>query len=227
MFKVLRAELLYYRTALLFYALFCTVAFCAIWFGIRIEANKIPSIMLILLVTVLSVGNIQSGFFIKSKRLRWLFLLPIARSSFGDIRFLFPLAVWLGTLILYTMLYVVVAFVVTSPVRPHLTHILLVNGLILLTQSMYLYNIDIRHIIRVRSVHMIVGILWFITFVLILVPFYVLVNFAGLFGQSSSLQNWLFAFMNSPTAVLPLNVAGYFTYRASYYVFQLRGQFLE
>jgi hypothetical protein len=227
MLKILAAELTYYKNTLIFYAIFCAAAFFVIWFAVRIEANQIPSMLLIMLVSALSVGNIQTGFFIKSKRLRWLQLLPVSRGASGDLRFMFPLVVWFGILLLFFALYSLLSLAAPRIIHPHLTHFLLINGLILIIESIYLINVDIRHLTRNKFMHLVIGLTWFLSFILALVPFYVLVNFAGFFGRHTVLQNQLLTMMNSMQFVLTLNVVGYAAYRLSYYIFQRREKFLE
>lgn len=227
MLNIVWAEFIYYKNVVLFYVILLVASFLTIWYGVRIEANQVPSQMLILLVTVFSLGNIQSGWFIKSKRMRLFNAISLSRKLFGDLRFLFPFVTWAGALLILGGLYTLVSIFDADLTHPSFNQLLLLNGIILITQSVYLFNIDVRHLSHTRSLHIVAGIVYGVTFLGVLFPFYVLVNFAGLFEHSETFQNWLNELMQSSKAAWSFNVVGYIFYRASYYIYGRRKQYLE
>ncbi len=227
MFKILSAELLYYKTAILFYTFLLSACFITIWFGVRIEANQVPPQMLILLVTVFSLGNIHGGFFVKSKRMRYFNGLPLSRSTFADLRFLCPVVIWTASVLILFALIGLFSIIFPDLTRPSLPQLFLLNGIIMITQSIYLFNIDVRHLVKNRLIQHLIGALYVCVFLAVLVPFYIQVNFAGLFDSLSASRLWLTDVMHSSKAALFFNLVGYVCYRASIYTYFLRRDYLE
>jgi hypothetical protein len=215
-----------YRMHILFAVLF-VLAIITIWFGVKFEQNKMPTMTLIFLVSAITAGYIHIASIVRSKRMRLFLCLPVHMKSIGELRLLYPLFVWIGLLALSWIVRALFALFTPHLFFPSLANMLYINGLILIIYSLYLIYVDILHIMNNKRQTLIFGVLWFVVFISAMLPFYILVDFAGAFGHNTPLQENLRHSMNSMSVAVSLNVFGYALYRISYYLFPARKTFFD
>lgn len=224
---MLWAELKYMHRMQMVYGVFCASALITIWYGVKFEQNKMPMTALIFLVAVLTSGYVHIASIVRGKRMRLFLNLPVRTKSIGELRVLYPIIIWLGLLAFTALLRELFSLFTHALFIPSVANVIYVNGLILINYSLYLIYVDGLHIYRNRGFAFAGGFLWFFIFIAALMPFYILVNFAGAFGQNTSLQAHLRHYMNSMSVAASLNVIGYALYRFSYYLFQKRKTFFD
>jgi len=186
-----------------------------------------PMMALIFLVTTLTAGYIHVASIVQSKRMRLFLCLPVPSKSVGEMRFLYPLFMWMSLLVMFWMMHTLFTLFTPKLYVPSGANLLYINGLILITYSLYLIYVDALHIYRNRVLAFAGGFLWFFVFIAALMPFYIIVNFAGAFGTNTPLQCELQNIMNDVSVGVSLNVVGYVIYRVSYYLFPARKTFFD
>ena len=199
MWRILKAEPNYDRLRIGLLLAFCLAAFLTIWLGVKWERNRIPMIML--MVLVLSLTSVYAVEKIRTlqKRDRLHVLLPVSMWKIGMTHILYPFCV---LLIIYGLLFLSVLiarpFVEYQLAMPSLAHILTLTGLVLIVNAVILLHRDLRITFTKKHQRFVIFLFWFVVYFGALLPFYVVTNFFGLFGEDTRAQNFLTRLLESP-----------------------------
>lgn len=225
MWRLLKAESGYDRLRMGTFFFFCAAVFLTIWFGVRWERNRIPLTLLMIMTLTLSAVYAGEKNRIIQKRDRLHVLLPVTLWSIGIAHMLYPIFVLLCVyLLLFLSALVVQPFISYSLTMPSLLHILTLTGLVLTVNAVILLYRDLRMTFTKKHQRFFVFLFWFLVYLGALLPFYVITNFFGLFGESTPAQTFLTRMLESPTGFL---VTGIFLSVVSVIVFAKRKSYVD
>jgi hypothetical protein len=179
------------------------VTFLTIWLGVKWERNRVPLIML--MVLVLSLAAVYAGEKTRSiqKRDRLHVLFPVSLWKIGMTHLFYPVIV---LLIMYFLLFVSV--LVARPLinyslpMPSSAHMLTLTGLVLIVNAVILLHRDLRMIFSRKPQRFLIFVFWFVVYIGALLPFYVVTNFLGVFGENTPAQNFLTGLLESSTGFM-------------------------
>lgn len=203
MWRLLKAEVSYDRLRIGLFLFFCMIAFLTIWLGVKWERNRVPMIML--MVLVLSLAAVYAGEKTRSiqKRDRLHVLFPVSLCKIGMTHLFYPVIV---LLIMYFLLFVSVLaarpFVNYSLTMPSFSHMLTLTGLVLIVNAVILLHRDLRMIFSRKPQRLLIFVFWFVVYIGALLPFYVVTNFLGVFGENTPAQNILTRLLESSTGFM-------------------------
>jgi len=207
MWHILRAEIRYDKLRIGLFFFFCLAAFLAIWFGVRWERNRIPMTLLMILILTLSAVYAGEKNRTIQKRDRLHVLLPVTLWHIGLSHFLYPILILLGIyLLLILSALVVQTFISHSLTMPSHLHILTLTGLILIVNAVILLHRDLRMTFTKKHQRFFVFLFWFLVYFGALLPFYVITNFFGLFGENTPAQRFLTRLLESPSGFLLIGI---------------------
>jgi hypothetical protein len=196
---LLKAEMKYDRLRIGLFLFFCVVAFLVIWLGVKWERNRVPMIML--MVLVLSLAAVYAGEKNRTiqKRDRLHMSFPIPLWQIGMTHILYPVFV-LSIMYVLLFLSVLVARPLVDYVlnMPSFAHLLTLTGLVLIVNAAILLHRDLRMTFSGKPQRFLIFVFWFVVYIGALLPFYVITNFLGVFGENTPAQNFLTQLMESP-----------------------------
>ena len=225
MWRIIKSEFNYYKLPITLIYLFCVICFITIWFGVKWEQNRAPIIMLIMLIGTIGICFISEKNRIIQKRDRLLLTLPITLHKIGIINLVYPFIGWLSILIVFRISSMIVQPLTEINVtRPSLIQLLTFNGLILFVNAAFLLHRDLKAVFIKQSQKTIVFLIWLISYIAIFLPFYIVINFAGAFGENTSLQRLLLELSVSP---IRINALGLLISGCSFYVFFRRRSYVD
>jgi hypothetical protein len=207
MWRILKAEIIYDKLRTVIFFFFCTVVFFTIWFGVKWERNRIP--MMLLMILVLTLSAVYAGEKTRTiqKRDRLHVLLPAILWQIGLAHLLYPIFVLLSIcLLLFLSALVVQPFIRYSLTVPSLLHMLTLTGLVLIVNAVILLHRDLRMTFTKKYQRFFVFLFWFLVYVGALLPFYVITNFFGLFGENTPAQRYLTGLLESPALFILLGI---------------------
>lgn len=225
MWRLLRAELSYDRSRIGLFMLFCLIAFLTIWLGVRWERNRIPMIML--MVLVLSLSAVYAGEMSRTiqKRDRLHMLFPVSLWQIGMTHFLYPLIVLsIVFLLLFVSVLAARSFVNYALTMPSLPHCLTMTGLVLVVNAVILLSRDLRMMFARKPQRFLIFAFWFVVYFGALLPFYVVTNFFGVFGEGTPAQRFLTRLLELPAGFL---TAGLLLSCLSFMVFVKRRSYAD
>jgi hypothetical protein len=159
------------------------------------------------------------------KRDRLHVLLPVTLWHIGLSHFLYPILILLGIyLLLILSALVVQTFISHSLTMPSHLHLLTLTGLILIVNAVILLHRDLRMTFTKKHQRFFVFLFWFLVYFGALLPFYVITNFFGLFGENTPAQRFLTRLLESPSGFL---LIGIFLSIISAIVFVKRKSYVE
>jgi len=207
MWPLLRAEILYDRSRLLIVSLFCLTCFVTIWFGVKWERNVSPMTMLILFMSAIVAVYAGEASRIINKRDRMHVTLPVSLWETGFSHLIYPIFVWIVILILYKVSYFVLEFISgTKRAIPSSMQILTLSGLFLIVNATVLLSRDLSKIFTKKSQQIMIYMTGYMLFIGALLPFYIVSNFFGAFGENTRLQSFISSLYESPSRFLFLGV---------------------
>ena len=225
MWRLLAAEINYNKYTILIASLISVVCFIAIWYGVHWERNRVPLTMLVMLVAVIMVVYAGEGNRVKQKRDRLHASLSVPLNRIGLLHQLLPLLIWLGILGVYFCAYFLSqSLSSTQLTKPSIMQLITLNGLLLTVNGAFLVNRDFRLVVERRAAKAAIYIFWFCIYIAVLSPFFIVMNFGGLFGENTALQRSLNSMISSPYMV---NVLGVMISIFSYQSFVKRNSFIE
>ena len=126
MWRIIRTEMQYDRLRIGLFLLFCLASFLAIWLGVRWERNRVPMIMLMVLVLSLSAVYAGEKNRVVQKRDRLHASLPVSLWRIGISHLLYPIIVLLCIYLLLFLSALAVQLFVDRPMTmPSLLQMLL------------------------------------------------------------------------------------------------------
>ncbi len=225
MWRILKAEIINDKLRIVLVYTFSIIAFITIWYGVEWERNRAPLAMMIMVVTTLILGFICEKKRIAQKRSRLYGALPISIQKIGIFHLIYPFFAWLSIGILYFLIYIVlqnlIAKILTTPSG---LQMLTLNGLILIVNSCYLLARDLRIAFDKKYHRKFMSIFWVLIYLMTLLPFYIMTNSFGAFGENTPLQIYLNQMSRSPIGI---NVVGLILSGFSLIIFLRRKSYLE
>ena len=207
MWRLFKAEILYDRSRLLIVSLFCLTCFVTIWFGVKWERNVSPMTMLILFMSAIVAVYAGEASRIINKRDRMHVTLPVSLWETGFSHLIYPIFVWIVILILYKVSYFVLEFISgTKRAIPSSMQILTLSGLFLIVNATVLLSRDLSKIFTKKSQQIMIYMTGYMLFIGALLPFYIVSNFFGAFGENTRLQSFISSLYESPSRFLFLGV---------------------
>jgi len=207
MWRLLRAEVLYDRLRIGLFLFLCLAAFLTIWLGVKWERNRVPMIMLMVLVLSLSAVYGGEKNRVIQKRDRLHVLLPVSLWHIGMVHLLYSFFV---LAIIYFLLFVSV--IVARPIvsyrltMPTLAHLFTLTGFVLIVNALTLLHRDLRVTFTKKYLRVLILVFWFVAFFGALLPFYMITNFLGVFGENTPAQNLLIQLLASPVGFMAAGI---------------------
>lgn len=207
MWPLLKAEILYDRSRLVIVFIFSLVCLVTIWFGVKWERNVSPMMMLILFGSAIVAVYAGEQGRVNNKRDRMHVSLPVPMWKSGFSHLIYPICVWIAILILYKVSYFVLEFISgTTRTKPSFLQILTLSGLFLIVNATYFLSRDLSKTLTKTSQQIMIYMTWYLLVIAALLPFYILTNFLGVFGENTPLQSILSSLSESPPGFLLIGV---------------------
>jgi len=162
---------------------------------------------------------------IAQKRGRLYGALPISTKQIGVFHLVYPFFAWLSIGILYFLIYFFLQnFCSNILTTPSWLQMQTLNGMILIVNACYLLTRDLRIAFDKKYHRMFMSIFWVLIYLVALLPFYIMTNSFGAFGENTPLQIYLNQMSRSPIGI---NVVGLILSGFSWIVFLKRKSYLE
>lgn len=225
MWNLIKAEMSYDRLRINIYILFCVASFVSIWFGVKWERNRAPMTMLMILgLSLVAVYAGEKNRTIQ-KRDRLHVSLPISLRKIGISHLLYPIGVLLGVYAVYFLSALLVyPFSRRSLTLLSLSQMFTLTGLVLVVNAVILLHRDLRMTFTKKHQRFVIFLFWFVVYFGALLPFYVVTNFFGLFGEDTPAQNFLTRLLEMPIGFM---AAGLLFSVLSYGVFVKRKSYVD
>jgi len=225
MWRILKAEIITDKQRIILVYIFSIISFITIWYGVKWERNRAPLAMMIMVVATLILGFICEKKRIAQKRGRLYGALPISTKQIGVFHLVYPFFAWLSIGILYFLIYFFLQnFCSNILTTPSWLQMLTLNGMILIVNACYLLTRDLRIAFDKKYHRMFMSIFWVLIYLVALLPFYIMTNSFGAFGENTPLQIYLNQMSRSPIGI---NVVGLILSGFSWIVFLKRKSYLE
>ena len=225
MWRILKAEIINDKLRIVLVYIFSIIAFITIWYGVKWERNRAPMAMMMMVVATLIVGFICEKKRIAQKRGRLFGALPIPTKNIGFFHLIYPFFAWLSIGILYFLIYFILQnFSTTILTTPSRVQMLTLNGMILIVNACYLLTRDLSIAFDKKYHRMFMSVFWVLIYLVALLPFYIMTNSFGAFGENTPLQIYLNEMSRSPIGI---NVVGLILSGFSFFVFLQRKSYLE
>ena len=225
MFRILKAEIITDKLRIMLIYFFAIICFVITWFGVSLDRNRAPLAMLIMVAATLLIGIICEQKRIAQRRSRLYGLLPISIKQIGCFYFSYSFLAWLSIGIFYFLINFIIqnlsGKILTTPSWQQM---LTLNGMILIVNACYLLTRDVRIVFDKKYRRMFTSIFWVLIYLVAILPFYIMTNMLGAFGENTPLQIALDEMSRSP---IEINVVGLILSGLSYYVFLKRRSYLE
>jgi hypothetical protein len=98
------------------------------------------------------------------------------------------------------------------------------NGLILIVNASYLLTRDLRIAFNKKHQRIFMSVFWVLIYLVALLPFYIMTNSFGAFGENTPLQIYLNEISKLPIGI---NILGLILSGISFFVFMRRKSYLE
>jgi len=206
MLKLLKAEIENDKFKVLVILGFCLICFIVIWFGVKWERNRAPMAMLIMLVGTLAMAFTSELFRFEQKKDRLFVLLPVLLNRIRLFHLVYPFLIWLIILAIFFLeRFFLQLFFSREFTMPSILQLLTLNGLILFVNTVCVLQRDLKMMFSKKWQRTIPHLLWIVIYVASLLPFYIVTNFFGVFGENTALQIFLLKLSQSP---LWINIFG-------------------
>ena len=139
MLRLLEAELRYDRLRIGLILILSLVFFLVIWIGVKWERNRVPMVMLIVLVLTLTAVHAGEKYRISQERDRLHASLPVSLWQTGMTHLLYPALVLSAIIfLLFLSVLIVRPYVDYALTMPPLAHLLTLTGLVLAVNGVLL-----------------------------------------------------------------------------------------
>lgn len=225
MLRILKAEILTDKQRIILVYIFSIISFITIWYGVKWERNRAPLAMMMMVVATLILGFICEKKRIAQKRGRLFGALPISTRQIGFFHLIYPFFAWVSIGTLYFLICITLKnFSAKILTTPSWLQMLSLNGMILIVNSCYLLARDLRIAFDKKYHRMFMSIFWVLIYLVALLPFYIMTNSFGAFGENTPLQIYLNQMSRSPIGI---NLVGLILSGFSLIVFLRRKSYLE
>ena len=203
MLRLLEAELRYDRLRIGLILILSLVFFLVIWIGVKWERNRVPMVMLIVLVLTLTAVHAGEKYRISQKRDQLHASLPVSLWKTGMTHLLYPVLVLSAIIfLLFLSVLIVRPYVDYALTMPPLAHLLTLTGLVLAVNGVLLLQRDLRMRLTSKPLRFVAFLFWFLVYVAALLPFYVITNFMGVFGENTPAQHFLARLLGIPAGFM-------------------------
>jgi len=189
MWKLIKAELSHGRERILAFTLIYLIFIFTILTWVRWERNQVTSILLFMFLMPLAAAYGGEKWRSATKRDRLQVLLPVSLFRIGLSHLLLPLCLFVFMFCLYLpVIFIVQSLVLNSMKGPSALQILAVTGLLLIVSASGLLYRDLK--VSAIKVHqrVLLHLFWWVIYIGSLLPFYIVMNFLGWFGENTPLQ---------------------------------------
>jgi hypothetical protein len=225
MWRILKAEIINDGLKIILIYFFAMICFIITWFGVNLDRNRAPLTMMIMVVATLLLGYVCEKKRIAQQRSRLYGLLPISIRKIGFFYFTYPFIAWLSIGILYFLIHTILQYLSSKIlIAPSFLQMLTLNGMILIVNACYLLTRDLRIAFDKKYHRIFMSIFWVLIYLVALLPFYIMTNSFGAFGENTPLQIYLDEMSKSPIGI---NVAGLILSGFSLIIFLRRKSYLE
>ena len=195
MITLIKSELLYNRLIIYLAVLLSVIFFSVIWLAVQ-DWNVVPNQMLILLVMTFLAAYVGESRRVEKKRDRFQIQLPLPLLKIGLFRILYPAIMWLviiGVFFITSGGVIVVDSALPGLkgidiIYPQFNQFLILNGWVFMTNSAYLMLIDGRSSSLSNKKRVLFRLAEAILPFMAMAPFYLVMNFMGIFGDNQLRQ---------------------------------------
>jgi hypothetical protein len=201
--KLVKAELIHGKERILAFTLtyFLFVIITLAW--VRWERNRIASVLLFLFIMPLAATYGGEKWRSEQRRDRLHMLLPLSPVRIGLSHLLLPLCLFVPMLCLYFILIVIFQSLAANLMDgPTLLQLLAVTGLVLIVSAVGLLYRDLRVSASKTYQHVLLHLFWWAIYLGALLPFYIVMNFFGWFGENTPLQQAITSLGTRPHILL-------------------------
>jgi len=222
MWQLLLAEIKYSKTRALLIYFFGAVCFITIWFGVKWEQNRLFMPMLIMIIMAIAVLFLRQKDRMRTGQMRFHSSLPIAIWKIGLMEKIYTIVFWMSILVLYFGIRIIAGlFTVTFLDVPSFTYLGTLTGLFLIIDSWVTLTTNL--IQSGQRIPVLIRILWAAIILVALLPFYILTNTFGIFGEDTNIQHIIQQILQSPLLVCGL---GLIMYSLDYFLFLKKKSYL-
>ena len=178
---------------------------------------RLPTLLMGLMISPM-IAAYAWDYKVKQKRDRFYIGLPLSCSRSGVVRILYPLTCWVILLAAYSGLALLFSTlgnpdggggrILSRIVRPSLTQILVMNGLIACISALYLMVIDLKENARSQSARLFYDSMRYVIPLLAILPFY-LGGVVGAFMDNRGLFDGLHSLLGSVWTAGAVNLLGF------------------
>lgn len=225
MWKLIKADMVHGKERILSFTLVYLVFIFITLTWVRWERNRVFSILLFLFLMPLVAAYGGEKWRSEQKRDRLHGLLPVSLVQIGLSHLILPLCLFVIMLCLYiAAIFIFQSLAVYRVQGPAALQLLAVGGLTLFVSAAGLLYRDLRVICTKSYQRFLLHLFWWAIYIGALLPFYVVMNFFGWFGENTPLQRAIASLGNRP---LVLILPGIGLSLLSLYVFTKRKSYAE
>jgi hypothetical protein len=225
MWKLIKADMVHGKERILSFTLVYLIFIFITLTWVRWERNRVSSILLFLFIMPLVAAYGGEKWRSEQKRDRLHGLLPVSLVGIGLSHLILPLCLFVIMLCLYfAAIFIFHSLAENMMQGPTTLQLLAVAGLTLIISAAGLLYRDLRAICTKSYQRFLLHLFWWAIYIGALLPFYILMNFFGWFGESTPLQR---AITSLGTRPLVLILPGVGLSLLSLYVFTKRKSYVE
>jgi len=190
MWKLIQAELIHGKERILSFALIYFICIALSLTLVRWEQNRVSSLLLFMFLMPLAAAYGGEKWRSEQRRDRLHVLLPLSPVQIGLSHLILPLCLFVIMLGLYCVARLIFEAMAPDGLRgPSALQMFAVAGLLLLVSASGLLYRDLKVFATKNYQRFCLQFFWWVMYIGALLPFYVVMNFAGWFGENTPLQN--------------------------------------
>jgi hypothetical protein len=225
MWKLIKAELIHGWERILAFTFIYLIFIGTALTWVRWERNRVSSILLFMFLMPLAAAYGGEKWRSEQKRDRLEVLLPVSVVRIGLSHVIWPLCLFVIMVGLYCVVIFIVPFLARDVVYgPGVLQLLTVSGLILIVSASGLLYRELKVACIKNYQRFFLQLFWWFIYIGALLPFYIVMNFAGWFGENTPLQNAIASLGTRPHILL---LPGVGLSLLSLYMFARRKSYVE
>ncbi len=199
MWKLIKAEMIHGKERILGFTMMYIIFIFITLTWVRWERNRIGSILLFMFLMPLASAYGGEKWRSTQRRDRLHVLLPVSLPRIGLSHLIFPLCLFVFLLCLHFIgIFIFQPLIVKGMNGPTSLQVLAVTGLILIVSAAGLLQRDLRATATKKYQRFLINLFWYLIYLSALLPFYIVMNFFGWFGESTPLQQAIAGLGNRP-----------------------------
>ncbi len=225
MWKLIKTEMIHGKERILGFTLMYVFFIFITLTWVRWERNRVFSILLFMFLMPLVAAYGGEKWRSTQRRDRLHMLLPVSVRWIGLSHLILPLFLFVIMLCLYFIWIILFhSFNGSGMSSPTILQILAVTGLILIVSASGLLYRDLRVNATKKYQRFLLHFCWWVIYICALLPFYIVMNFSGWFGENTPLQNAIISLGTRPHVLI---LPGIGLSLLSLYVFARRRSYAE